>query len=483
MVKTITFLDKAFWLTETDANPKHVASLQILELPQNAENNYLTEFVDELKSHVKGVAPFNCVVKQFLGYPLKLTPIEQLNMNYHIRYHQVSDISDREALHQLIAKLHEPRLDVDKPLWQYHIIESEQGNEFAIYVKIHHMYGDGATLVKWFQAAYQEKISTLDFIPIWAQKQPEKKKRTSKNFLITIANFVMALKDFVWILFRIFLKIIRVNTAYMPIPFTGTKTILTGQVKQGRVVATMDLPFDRVKLLSKRLRATVNEVLLCCFDIGIHRFLKVYGQSFDKALFTNMPINLRKPGDQSSGNKIAIVPVELAHGEKDPYLRLRQIIENHRVVIRAAKKSHPASFSYYTVFIQSFSLIYELLRMSNVVKPIANILISNMPGPREERYLKDCKLKAVYPISTITPGGGVNITLLTYADVANVGIVCCDNDIKSLAPLTTYFKEALDILEKSLSDETLNVDDIGENVKQTDTSKIVEVQHYHNKED
>ena len=55
-----------------------------------------------------------------------------------------------------------------------------------------------------------------------------------------------------------------------------------------------------------------------------------------------MPINLRKPGEQTSGNKIAIVPVKLAHGKTDPILRLRQIIENHRVVKLAAKNAHRA---------------------------------------------------------------------------------------------------------------------------------------------
>jgi WS/DGAT/MGAT family acyltransferase len=482
LAKKITFLDKAFWLTETNNNPKHVACLQILALPNSADANYLADFVAELKQSNTGEQPFNCVVKRFLGYPTRLQPIKQLDMDYHVQFHQIESITNREILHKKVAVLHEERLHTEKPLWQFHVIGSEQGKEFVIYIKIHHMYGDGATLVRWFQAAYSAEILTEKFVPVWARKytkKPNRKKSVGKSFFSGLWSFILATKDLLWIFFRLILKILRVNTAYMPVPFTGTKTILTGQVKSGRVVATLDLPFDKVKELAKRLRATVNEVLLCCFDIGAHRFLKEYGQSFDKALFTNMPINLRKPGDTSSGNKIAIVPVELAYGEKDPYLRLRQIIENHRVVIRAAKRSHPASFSYYTVFIQSFSIIYEWLHMSNLVRPIANILISNMPGPKEVRYLKDCELKAVYPISTITPGGGVNITLLTYGDVANVGIVCCDNDIKSLEPLAEYFKDAFELLERSIDDDTLNIDDIGENVQQENLSDIVEVQHHH----
>ncbi|MFT6733137.1 MAG: diacylglycerol O-acyltransferase [Polaribacter sp.] len=484
-VKKLTFLDKAFWLTESDNNPKHVASLQILDLPVNADKNYVKKLFTELQKLTTGVTPFNCRVQSFLGFPIKLIPLEKLDMQYHVQLHLLDDIADREALHNKAAELHEIRLDTDKPLWQFHIIESQKGNEFSLYIKIHHMLGDGATLVRWLQAAYSLEVKAEGFIPIWAietiRKSSPKNSKNSKKITLFFKNvfvFLFATKDFIWVLVRVILKLLRINTHYMPVPFTGTKTILTGQVKKGRVVTTLDLPFDRIKALSKQLRASVNEILLCSFDIGIHRFLSELGQSFDKALFTNMPINLRRPGDTSGGNMIAIVPVELAHGEKDPYLRLRRIIENHRIVLRAAKRSRPGAFAYYTVLIQSFALIYEVLHLSNVVNPIANILISNVPGPKEVMYFKDCKLKSIYPISTITAGGGVNITLMTYNNVANVGIVCCDKEIKSLEPLAQHFKDAFELLEKSVHDYELNIDDIGEKIKNENLSDIIEENAY-----
>jgi diacylglycerol O-acyltransferase len=260
----------------------------------------------------------------------------------------------------------------------------------------------------------------------------------------------------------------------MPVPFTGTKTMLTGQVKAGRAVATVDLDFKRVKALARRTRSTANEVLLCAFDIGVHKLLKEHGQVFKKALYTNMPINLRKPGEKTTGNKIAIVPVKLAHGENDPYLRLRQIVVNHRIVKHAAQHARPAAFSGYTIVIQSMALVFEWLRLSNVVKPIANILISNVPGPKETRYLKDAKLLACYPISTMTPGGGVNITFMTYADTANVGLVCCNKNVESLQPLALYVKEAFDMLEASVDDPRLNIDDIGEHIDKVPLSIVSE---------
>ncbi|MFT5815671.1 MAG: diacylglycerol O-acyltransferase [Psychroserpens sp.] len=467
MTKKITFLDKTFWITESEANPKHVAGLQLLEMPEDAPEDYVEQLFAELQSFNKAVPPFNCKVRRILGYPVKLSPVEQLNMDYHVQMHVLDDINNKPELHKFIAKLHETWLDRDKPLWQYHLIKDQANNGFAIYIKVHHMYGDGATLIRWFQKGYSEQKSSQGFMPVWAADltlRDRPKVNIFKQIMTGLWDIIITVKDLIWILFRLLLKLLRINQVYMPIPFSGTKTILTGQVKKGRVVSTLDIDFSRVKALSKRVRASANEIMLCAFDIGVHRFLKDYGQTFDKALYTNMPINLRKPGETTSGNKIAIVPVKLAHGEKDPYLRLRQIIENHRIVKRTARVSHPAAFSYYTLLIQSFSTLFEVLHISDWVRPIGNILVSNMPGPPKTLYFKDAKLLANYPISTMTPGGGVNITMLTYNSIAQIGLVCCDSDISSLEPMSQYIQEAFDMLEECVDNPSLNVDDIGEQV-------------------
>ncbi len=481
MKRSIRFLDKTFWITESKDNPKHVASLQLLQKPEDAGDDYLDNLVARLRTFSKAVSPFNMVVKAVVGFPLWLRSIDTLDMNYHVQVREMDDVSDQEALHHLVAELHEPMLDRDKPLWQFFVIKGKKGNNFAIYVKIHHMYGDGASLVKWFQAGYLPEPQKEGFKPVWAVERAKRKKE-KKSFIkqaFTKAwEFIWVMADLFWILLRLLLKILRINREYMPIPFTGTKTMLTGQVKQGRVVSTVDIDFKRVKEVSKKLRATANEVLLCCFDIGVRRYLADEGQVFERALYTNMPINMRKPGEHVSGNKIAIVPVKLAHGQNDPYIRLRQIIENHRIVKRAAKRSHPAAFSYYTILIQSFALVFEVLRMSDLVRPIANILISNVPGPSDVRYFGDAKLEAIYPISTIVPGGGVNITLLTYGDMANVGLVCSDRKIKSLESMAHYFNDAFELLEKSVGDYNVSIQDIGERVV-TDHKAILDEHPIH----
>ena len=472
----ITLLDRSFWITESEANPKHVAGLQILEIPKDAPEDYVAQLFTELKGFTNAVSPFNSKVNCVLGYPKSLVPVDKLDMDYHVQMHEIDDINNKTELHKFIAVLHADWLDRDKPLWQYHLIKDKENQGFAIYVKVHHMYGDGATIMRWFQQGYSEKSNTKNFVPVWAVvRKPRVRKKVNlvKKRLAGIWEQIVSIKDLIWILFRLLLKLVRINQAYMPVPFSGTKTILTGQVEKGRAVSTLEIDFARVTALSKRLRASANEIMLCVFDIGVHRFLKDHGQSFDKALYTNMPINLRKPGETSSGNKIAIVPVELAHGKNDPYLRLRQIIENHRIIKRASRRSEPLSFAYYTMLIQSFSTLFEVLRISDWIKPIGNILISNMPGPKNTMYFKDAKLISTYPLSTMTPGGGVNITMVTYNDIAQIGVVCCNREIKDLEPLSQYFLEAFDMLEACVDNPALTVEDIGEVVLKDDKAIVI----------
>lgn len=482
MAKHLTFLDKAFWITESDSSPKHVAGLQFLSYPEHnsVETNqaYVSNLAEELRRFDKPQSPFSCIVVSLLGFPVKLVDTDKLDMSYHVQQHKIKDVDDKDEINAFVARLHETRLERDKPLWQYHLIESENSERYAIYVKIHHMYGDGASLVRWFQAGMTDTPNSGEFTPVWALEHPERKRKKQSKWLVGAKNlwfFTLTLIDLTRMFTRLISKLFRINRHYMPLPFSGTKTVLTGQVLPGRTVATTDIPMDRVIALSKRTRATINEVLLTSFDIGVHRFLKDYGHTFDKPLLTQMPINLRRPGEKSSGNKIGIALVELAHGQKDPYKRLRQIVQSHKIVKRAAKRVYPAAFAYYTIWWQSWALVFEKLHLSNMLRPLGNILISNVPGPAEALYYKDCKVERIYPISALTPGGGVNITLITYNGVANVGLVCCNDQIKTLEPMAQYFNEAFDLLEACVDDPSVNVDDIGELDKPLPKSLIDDV--------
>jgi hypothetical protein len=72
----------------------------------------------------------------------------------------------------------------------------------------------------------------------------------------------------------------------------------------------------------------------------------------------------------------------------------------------------------------------------------------------------------------MTPGGGVNITLMTYDGMANIGMVCGNRNVENLQPLARYVEEAFNMLEQSADDPTLSIDDIGEHEEEVPVSIV-----------
>ncbi len=59
------------------------------------------------------------------------------------------------------------------------------------------------------------------------------------------------------------------------------------------------------------------------------------------------------------------------------------------------------------------------------VQPLFNVTISNVPGPREPLYAAGAKMLHYYPVSTIVDGQGLNITVQSYLDSLDFGLVSC----------------------------------------------------------
>ena len=74
----------------------------------------------------------------------------------------------------------------------------------------------------------------------------------------------------------------------------------------------------------------------------------------------------------------------------------------------------------------------------------------------------------------MTPGGGINITLLTYSGIANIGLVCCSKKIKDLQPLHRYVEEAFNLLEKSVDDPSVSIRYMGEHQEDMPVSIVSE---------
>jgi hypothetical protein len=78
-----------------------------------------------------------------------------------------------------------------------------------------------------------------------------------------------------------------------------------------------------------------------------------------------------------------------------------------------------------------------------------NIIVSNVPGPRETLYMRGARLEAIYPISIPVHGMALNITLESYDGTLCFGFVGCREAVPHMQRLAVYTGDALDELAKA----------------------------------
>ena len=82
--------------------------------------------------------------------------------------------------------------------------------------------------------------------------------------------------------------------------------------------------------------------------------------------------------------------------------------------------------------------------------PAANLVISNVPGPKQRLYFNGARVEQIYGPSVLFHGQALNITMSSYVDEVNIGFTGCRDSLPSMQKLAVYTGEALDELEAVL---------------------------------
>jgi hypothetical protein len=132
--------------------------------------------------------------------------------------------------------------------------------------------------------------------------------------------------------------------------------------------------------------------------------------------------------------------------EPDPVERLRLTHE----ALRTAKERHRAlpaqllqdatQFIPPAVFAQASRVS---LSLAATRKPLWNLVISNVPGPQLPLFCAGARLEANYPVSVITDGLGLNITVMSYCGKLDFGIVADREQMRDVWKLIGWLGESL----------------------------------------
>jgi hypothetical protein len=91
------------------------------------------------------------------------------------------------------------------------------------------------------------------------------------------------------------------------------------------------------------------------------------------------------------------------------------------------------------------------MKIADRHRPLFNVTISNVPGPPFPLYVAGAQLRATYPIGPIFDGGGLNITVMSYMDSLDFGILVCPELIPDPWKIADALHEAAEELTKAVA--------------------------------
>ncbi len=451
---SLSIYDYAFLLTETADSPKHVAGLQLFKPPPDYKGDFVSDLVAAMSERPAG-PPFSFKLKgSLLGKP-EWVEDENFDLEYHLRRSRLPRPGTRDQLMELVSRMHPVLLDRKRPLWELHVIDGLEDGCFAVYVKIHHSYCDGATLTQLLIETLNQSAEDQRLRANWEATSITSFRECAGGGLATrigqgLGLFKSALgtaRDIGGMAGRMTMQRLGLQPGNLPIPFTAPRTRLNTVVTRARRVATGELPLAPLKTISKSTDTTLNDVIVTLCDIALGRYLRHHRQSPTAPLVAQMPVSLRRDGNDEMGNQLAILPVTLGRAGQDPLRRLKAVSRSCAEVKKDAAAMTPAAVSAYTLAMQSVAQASELMGIAESLPPLGNILISNVPGPREPLYLWGARMLSAYPISAIPPGLSMNITVFSYDGKFDIGIVAGYDAVPDIDVVPKYLTEAFHALE------------------------------------
>ena len=463
-MKQLTALDKGFLLSESREVPMHVGGVALYTLPSGASTvDFLQSLADNLADAESFLPPFGDRLKTGrlgLAGPTFWEPDPALDLDYHIRHSALPQPGRYRELFTLVSRLHATLLDRNRPLWEMHMIEGLPKRQFAVYTKTHHAAVDGARSVHIARSMLSaDPKSRLQESPLslnsWQRYRAMLKREQSGAPRDTeVRNVVEALKssfDSGAQLYGAARRITRAWTGednlllpFLKVPTSSINTSIGG----ARRFVAQSWPFARIRTMARAYDGTFNDAVLAICGGALRKYLLNHAELPADSLKAMVPVSVRAEGDVDSSNAVASINADLGTNIADPAARF--------AAIQASTSAGKALFSdmsaseaqLLSLLLQTPSLLLMPMGLISRLPPF-NTVISNVPGIRETMYWNGARLDGSYPMSIVMDGVAMNITLSTYDQNVDFGIIACRRSMPQVQRIIDYMEDALAELEEA----------------------------------
>ena len=458
-------LDAAFLYLETPETPMHVGSVHLYEVPRGQR----TDFFERARRHLEGRLHLTPVFRRRLAtLPFELAgPMwvedQPVDLDYHLRRIVLPKPGTLATLEARVAALHSELLDRGRPLWMFYLIEGLASGQVAWYSKVHHASLDGAAGVHLTNALLDptpepRRIAPPRGRPLEATPSPGRLVGAAlRNNVGQYAKLLRHLPE----LARVVVGFAGAGpdatadggAAGARRPRTlSPRTLFNVAITSERSFATASIPLAEVKAIAERHEATVNDVVLALASGALRRYLARHGGAPTRPLVAAMPVSLREAGDDAYSTRATMVLASLATDLADPVARLTAIHASAgtgKALTSRARSVIPTDFPSLGApwLLGAISSVYRRAQSLASFPPLANVVISNVWGPQSPLYLAGARMLTFWPVSIVTHGLGLNITVQSYCGSLDFGLIAARRAVPDMKPLVRALHAAHDELK------------------------------------
>ena len=475
-MKQLSGLDATFLHLETAEMPMHVGALNVYELPAGFKGSFLPH----LRRHMALRLQLLPVLRRRLWWmPLNLANPAWVDAEPDLRYHVVSVKLPASAkqgdgmaeLEAAVSRLHAQRLDRERPLWRFYLLEglgpSASGlRRVGLYSQFHHAAVDG-------QAAVAVAQVILDTTPEGRtlEIRPSRRSKTLRlglgqmlrgalaNEASQVAGIIKKLPSTLGTLADAAGQALS-RSALLRGKGKGNavsnlslapRTPFNQSVTAGRAFAGVSLPLPQLKLLGRAHAATLNDIVLVICATALRRYLGQHASVPRKSLVAAVPVSLRAAGDTTATTQASMSLVSLGTHIPDLTKRLAHVkaaTAAMKQTMGSLKSVLPTDFPSIGVpwLMEAATKLYGKAKVAERIPLLANLVISNVPGPPVPLYLAGARMVSNFPTSIVMHGIGLNITVESYDRQMDFGLVADAQALPNVRALADAIRIAFDDL-------------------------------------
>jgi diacylglycerol O-acyltransferase len=460
-LRALSGLDAGFLYLEAAGTPMHVGSLMLIEPPARRGFDFHRDLLDHLRARLPQALALRRVLQPApfdLGHPM-WREADDVDLSRHLLKRRLPAPGSERQLTGLVAKLHAQMLDRDHPLWQFVVIEGLASGDVALYSKIHHAVLDGQGGVVLAQALLDlQARRPARTTATKARAEPTASSRRDvaraalranvqqlTRLLRAVPPTLKLAADATGSSWRA--RLVRLRESVLIAP----RTRFNRQVSAQRSFACTSLPVEAFKHIGRAFGASFNDVVMAVCAGALRDVMQRANDLPAKAMIAAMPVSLRSRGDTELNNQVSMVQCPLPTDVDDPLERLQAIVAATAGIKRsvgAFRHLIPTDFPGIAapIWASGLSKLWAKGRVAERLPPLANVAISNVPGPPMPLFLAGARLRHYFPVSIITHGLGLNITVQTYAGMLEFGIVACRDAMPRPDALGSALRRSLDQL-------------------------------------